>query len=101
MRVRVKAFFNWRKLRFVQYLTFMPGSGMESALTQRRAQGTPYNTEAAIRTLSVSLLAVAAIAATLLIPRNKRTEIRPNASGAAEMGTSAEHSLDAIREAGL
>lgn len=76
-------------------------SGMESALMQRRVQGQPYNAEAAIRTLSVSLLAVAAIAATLLIPRGKRAEFRPHADGTAELGTAAEHSLDAIREAGL
>jgi len=74
---------------------------MESALTQRRVQDLPYSTEVSIRTLSVSLLAVAAIAATMLIPRGKqRADFRPT-DDTAELKASAEHSLDAIREAGL
>lgn len=52
--------------------------------------------EASIRTLSVSLLAVAAIAASLLITRTRE-------DGMAHVGEGkpAEQSLDAIRAAGL
>jgi hypothetical protein len=52
--------------------------------------------EASIRTLSVSLLAVAAIAASLLITRTREDGI-----GAFGEGKPAEQSLDAIRAAGL
>jgi hypothetical protein len=55
--------------------------------------------EARIRTLSVSLLAVAAIAASLLLTRN-REEDTPAGVPAGE-NLPAEQSLDAIRAAGL
>ena len=52
--------------------------------------------EASIRTLSVSLLAVAAIAASLLITRT-----REDGTALDGGGKPAEQSLDAIRAAGL
>jgi hypothetical protein len=52
-----------------------------------------------IRTLSVSLLAVAAIAASLVLSRSER----PSAAGSIPAGETmpSEPSLDKIREAGL
>lgn len=60
-----------------------------------------YRQEEAIRTLSVSLLAVAAVAASLLIARQRdeRPTHLPALAGGDDL--SAEHSLDAIRAAGL
>ena len=57
------------------------------------------NAGGAIRTLSVSLLAAAAIAASLLLAR--RTERPAQALVPAGETLPAEQSLDAIREAGL
>lgn len=53
--------------------------------------------EAKIRTLSVSLLAVAAIAASLLITRSREEDMAPPAGE----NQPARQSLDAIRAAGL
>jgi hypothetical protein len=53
--------------------------------------------EAKIRALSVSLLAVAAIAASLLITRSREEEMAPPAGE----NQPARQSLDAIRAAGL
>lgn len=68
----------------------------------RGAQTVPgYNLtglEARIRTLSVSLLAVAAIAASLLLTRRQE---KPPAGVPAGENLPAEQSLDAIRAAGL
>ncbi len=69
----------------------------------RRACPTPVprtlTKEAPIRTLSVSLLAVAAIAASLLLTRNR--EEQKTAGVPAGENQPAEQSLDAIRAAGL
>ncbi|MGH7500974.1 MAG: hypothetical protein ACREL7_04380 [Longimicrobiales bacterium] len=76
----------------------MSGKGTENApLVSRNPilNGDPEQ-EASIRTLSVSLLAVAAIAASLLITRT-----RDDALAHAGEGKPAEQSLDAIRAAGL
>jgi hypothetical protein len=60
-----------------------------------------YRQEVPIRTLSVSLLAVAAVAASLLIARQRdeRPVQLPVHTGGEDLP--AEHSLDAIRAAGL
>lgn len=66
-----------------------------------RPRGTqpPSNQEAVIRTLSVSILAVAAIAASLILARTREDEYRdlPNAGE----NQPVKLPLDAIREAGL
>lgn len=65
-----------------------------------RASAVPNRWEAPIRTLSVSLVAVAAIAASLLLTRSREerdiTDIVPGGEN-----TPAHLKLDAIREAGL
>lgn len=57
-----------------------------------------YSPEARIRTLSVSLLAVAAIAASVLLSRNRQEKA---ADESAPEHLSAHTPLDAIRAAGL
>lgn len=65
-----------------------------------RATATLYRWEAPIRTLSVSLVAVAAIAASLLIVRS-REEHDPTGLVPAGENAPVRLRLDAIREAGL
>jgi hypothetical protein len=74
------------------------GKGTENAQTAVRDPilNRHHEQEASIRTLSVSLLAVAAIAASLLI-----TRIREDGMAPVDEGKPAEQSLDAIRAAGL
>jgi hypothetical protein len=62
---------------------------------------TTFRQEVPIRTLSVSLLAVAAVAASLLIARQRdeRPVLPPALTGGEDLP--AEHTLDAIRAAGL
>jgi hypothetical protein len=64
------------------------------------ASPAPNPWEAPIRTLSVSLVAVAAIAASLLLTRS-RSEGDINDIASAGENVSARFRLDAIREAGL
>lgn len=64
----------------------------------RLARQPAQNGEASIRTLSVSLLAVAAIAASVFLTRNRQEKL---AGASAGEQLSAEQSLDAIRAAGL
>ena len=54
-----------------------------------------------IRAFSVSLLAVAAIAASLLLSREKTERTLSDEGASTDQGLPAEHSLDAIRAAGL
>ena len=54
-----------------------------------------------IRAFSVSLLAVAAIAASLLLSREKPEGTLSDEGASTDRGLPAEHSLDAIRAAGL
>lgn len=61
----------------------------------------PHNSEELIRTLSVSLLAVAAIAASLLLSRDKQERTLSDSVTPADRGLPAEKSLDEIRAAGL
>lgn len=66
-----------------------------------RATAAPFRGEAPIRTLSVSLVAVAAIAASLLIVRSREEhDTNPGIVPAGE-NVPARLKLDAIREAGL
>ena len=64
--------------------------------TARSPQPATVEQEAEIRTLSVSLLAVAAIAASLLMTRQREAPQTQSADN-----QSASHDLDAIRAAGL
>ena len=54
-----------------------------------------------IRAFSVSLLAVAAIAASLLLSREKTERTLSDEGASTDQGLPAERSLDAIRAAGL
>ena len=65
-----------------------------------RATAAPNRWEAPIRTLSVSLVAVAAIAASLLLTRSREENDAHNIVPAGE-NVPARLKLDAIREAGL
>jgi hypothetical protein len=64
--------------------------------TARSPSPEPVGQEAVIRTLSVSLLAVAAIAASLFLGRHREAPTTPDTDT-----TSAARQLDAIRAAGL
>lgn len=66
-----------------------------------RASGHFTGKEHPIRTLSVSLLAVAAIAASLLLTRRPEEKADADAASPAGEQSPAEQSLDAIRAAGL
>ena len=57
--------------------------------------------EELIRALSVSLLAVAAIAASLLLSRDRPERTMSDGLTPADQGLPAEQSLDEIRAAGL
>ena len=59
------------------------------------------NQGGSIRALSVSLLAVAAIAASLLLSREKQERSLTDEFAPVDRGLPAEHTLDAIRAAGL
>jgi hypothetical protein len=76
-------------------------SGMRRAIPVRNPRSAVIlYREARIRTLGISLIAVAALAASLVLSRN-RTD-RPIGDGPLPGGDgAAEHSLDAIRAAGL
>lgn len=78
--------------------------GTRNALFTRRplerASAAPNRWEAPIRTLSVSLVAVAAIAASLLLTRSREESDVTGIVPAGE-NTPAHLRLDAIREAGL
>jgi hypothetical protein len=78
--------------------------GIRNAFTDRRpldrASAARHPWEAPIRTLSVSLVAVAAIAASLLLTRSREENDAPGIVPAGET-VPARLKLDAIREAGL
>jgi hypothetical protein len=57
--------------------------------------------EVRIRTLSVSILAVAAIAASLLITRHREAPATPASDSTSTDAQSGDRELDAIRAAGL
>jgi hypothetical protein len=69
--------------------------------TARSLEPQPVRQEVTIRTLSVSLLAVAAIAASLVLTRNREATGSTSSDAASTDAQSANRELDAIRAAGL
>ena len=95
------AFIFGRKCMCYPDMIARTGTGTNSACNTPKQKPVHPLRRRPIRTLSVSLLAVAAIAASLLLSREKPERMTSDGIAPADRSQPAEESLDAIRAAGL